>query len=373
MNALQIVPIKTPRERLKFIHMPWSLYEGDPHWVPPIIADQKAYLDPKRGVFFDHGEAELFLALRGGLAVGRVSAHVNDLYNQYHDEPKGFFGFFECENNQETAGALLRAVEQYHRGKGKKIVEGPLSFGIYDEVGVLVDGFDTDPYVLNVHNPPYYRELLEGAGFVKAIDWYAYRGFTDGPVEEKLFRARQRVLETPGFVLRNLDLKNVKREAAIVKGIFDTAWMENWGHVPLTEREYQRIVREMLKFAVPELSFIAEVEGQPVGFGLTVYDANVAVKKINGRLFPFGFIVLLANLKRTDRARHILMGIRKEYRNRGIETAIYASIAEQAHALGFREIEMSLIVEDNLSMRQSLKHLPVTIYKTYRIFQKEIA
>ncbi len=373
MEKIKIIPVRSKKERIRFIKMVWPLYLHDNRWVAPIIADQKVFLDPARGVFYDHGEAELFMALRDNRIVGRISAHVNFLYDQLYNNEKGFFGFFECENRQETAEALFQSASEYLRSKGRKKIEGPLSFSIYDEIGILVDGFDSDPYVLLTHNPPYYQELITNAGFEKEIDWYAYRGYTDSPLNEKLFHARDRVMKTPGFRLRDMDRKNIKRDRGIMKELFDSAWDKNWGHVPWTEREYKRLAHEVTRMAIPELSYFAEVNGEPVGFALSLYDANEAVKKINGRLFPFGFIKLMTNLKKTDRFRQILMGVKKEYRNRGIEITFYTRFSEKAHKLGFREVEMSLIVENNTAMRNSLKHLPVEIYKTYRIYSKEIS
>lgn len=373
MNEIKIIPVRSKKERRQFIKMVWPLYLNDNHWVAPVIADQKVFLDPDRGVFFDHGEAELFMALRNNRIVGRISAHVNFLYDRLYNNEKGFFGFFECENRQDTAEALFQAASEYLRSKGRKKIEGPLSFSIYDEIGILVDGFDSDPYVLLTHNPPYYQQLITNAGLEKEIDWYAYRGYTDSPLNEKLFRARDRVIKTQGFRLRNMDMKYADRERRILKDIFDSAWNKNWGHVPWTKREYKRLVHEVTRMAIPELSYFAEVNGEPVGFALSIYDANQAVKKINGRLFPFGFIKLLTNLKKTDRFRQILMGVKEEYRNRGIEITFYTRFAEKAHKLGFKEVEMSLIVENNTAMRSSLKHLPVDIYKTYRIYSKGIS
>ncbi len=373
MQNLEIKRVETKKDRLQFIKMPWPIYKNDPHWVPPIIADQKEFLDPKRGVFFEHGEAELYLALRDGKPVGRISAHINHLHEEIYHDGKGFFGFFECENNQETANLLFETAEKYLKSKGKNHVEGPMSFGIYDEIGLLVEGFDTDPYVLNTHNPPYYKILVENAGYTKSIDWYAYRGATNQKVDERLYRLRDRVMKLPGLSIRKIDPKeNYDTDVNIVKHIFRTAWNKNWGHVPLTDSEFNRIAKELTRLVVPDLSFIAEINGNPIGFALSIYDANVAVKKINGRLFPFGFIKLLLNLKKTDRFRHILMGILEEYRLRGIEIAFYVSIAEQAYKLGFKEIEMSLIVENNEPMNKSLNYLPVEIYKTYRIYRKDI-
>ncbi|NOY10009.1 MAG: hypothetical protein GXP33_14350 [Spirochaetes bacterium] len=373
MSNLEIKTVKTGRDRMQFIKMPWAVYKNDPHWVPPIIFDQKSFINPKKGVFFEHGSARLFLALRDGKPVGRISAHINHMHDEIYNDGKGFFGFFECENDQETADILFKSAEEYLTAEKRKSVEGPMSFGIYDEIGLLIDGFDTDPYVLNVHNPAYYRTLVENAGYRKSVDWYAYRGATNQKVDDRMYRLKGRVMKQPGLTIRKINPKeNFDRDAAIIKHIFGKAWDKNWGHVPLTDSEFNRIAKELTTLVVPDLSFIAEIDGRAIGFALSIYDANVAVKKINGRLFPFGFIKLLLNLKKTDRFRHILMGILEEYRYRGIEIAFYVNIAEQAYKLGFSEIEMSLIVENNDSMRNSLKHLPVEIYKTYRIYIKEL-
>jgi GNAT superfamily N-acetyltransferase len=377
MNELNIHTVRTRQQRRDFIRSAWNFYREDPHWVPPLIADQKTYLDPRRGVFFDHGEAELFLAGRNGTTVGRISGHLNFLYDELYGEDAGFFGFFECEEDPETARALLKAAEAFVRSRGKRRILGPMSFGVYDEIGILVHGFDSDPYVMNGHNPPYYASLLEGAGYSKAVDWYAYRGYTKDQeaVNPRLFTVRDRVLGRPGLNLRCLDLsssRSVRREADIINRIFLEAWSRNWGHVPWTPREFERLVEAVRNIAIPELSYIVELEGEPVGFALSIADANEAAKKIDGRLLPFGFITFLRNLKRTDRFRHILMGVLEEHRNRGIEIAMYAQLVERCCELGYREVEMSLIVENNHSMRNSLKHFPLETYKTYRIYQKAL-
>ena len=362
---------------MEFIRIARKFYEHDPHWVPPLIADQKRYLDPKKGVFYDHGEVGLFLAKRAGRPAGRISGHVNYLYDELYGKDTGFFGFFECENDPGTAQTLLKAAESFVRSRGMRRILGPMSFGVYDEIGILIDGFDSDPYVMTVHNPPYYAELLLAAGYGKAVDWYAYRGYTADRerVDPRLFQVRDRVLSRPGFVLRTLDLssaRTIRREADFINRIFLDAWSRNWGHVPWTPREFERLVEAVKKIAIAELSYIVEVRGRPVGFALSISDANVAVKMINGRLFPFGFVTFLRSLKRTDRFRHILMGVLEEYRNSGIETAMYAELVERCCELGFREVEMSLIVENNHAMRNSLKHFPLKIYKTYRIFEKQL-
>jgi len=372
MNGIEVREVTTARERLEFIRMPWRLYRDDPHWVPPIIADQKQFLDPKRGVFFRHGEARLFMAWRDGVPAGRISAHVNLLHEERFHDGKGFFGFFECENDPEVARALLGRAEEHLRANGKKVSEGPLSFGIYDEVGVLVDGFDTDPYVMCVHNPPYYGALIEAAGYGKAVDWLAWWGLVKGYEEggPKLHRLKERAMSRSGVTFRNVNMKKIASEAEIVLGIFNAAWDENWGHVPIARHEFERLVEALKIMVSPETSLIVEKEGKPIGMALTLYDGNVAVKKLNGRLFPFGFIKLLTQVKKTDRLRQFAMGVLKEYRGRGIEIALYMSVAEAAYRMGMREMEMSLVVENNDPMNSILSYLPVRPYKTWRIYGK---
>jgi GNAT superfamily N-acetyltransferase len=377
MREPDVRQVRTPRQRLEFIRTAWSFYENDPHWVPPLIADQKRYLDPKKGVFYDHGEAELFVAERAGRPVGRISGHVNYLYDELYGKDTGFFGFFECENDSGTAQALLNAAETFVQSRGMRRILGPMSFGVYDEIGILIDGFDSDPYVMNGHNPPYYADLLQAAGYGKAVDWYAYHGYTAARdrVNPRLFKVRDRVVSQPDLDLRTLDLssaRTIRREADIINRIFLDAWRGNWGHVPWTRREFERLVEAVKKIAISELSYIVEVRGRPVGFALSIADANVAAKMINGKLFPFGFLTFLRNLKRTDRFRHILMGVLEEHRNQGIEIAMYAELVERCCELGYREIEMSLVVENNHAMRNSLKHFPLEIYKTYRVFEKQL-
>jgi GNAT superfamily N-acetyltransferase len=374
MPTLEIKPVATASERMAFIKMPWAIYRSDPHWVPPLISDQKRFINPKHGVFFDHGEAALFIAYRDGKPVGRISAHVNLLYDKLYDDRKGFFGFFESEDRQETASALFACAEQHLRDKNRAICEGPLSFSIYDEIGTLIDGFDSDPYLLNVHNPPYYRSLIENVGYHKSVDWYAYRGYLKDydNLDPRLYRVRDKVMQRAGLTLRPINVKKADREAKIIKAIFNTAWDKNWGHVPFTDKEIHRLTYELVKVVVPELSLIAEKNGDPVGFTFSTYDANVAVKKINGHLFPFGFIEMLRALKRTDRFRLILMGVLEEYRGRGIENALYMTVAKNGLDMGFRELEMSLVVESNTPMVRIMEKLPVDIYKTYRLFTKKL-
>jgi GNAT superfamily N-acetyltransferase len=376
MLPVEIRRVHSARNRLEFVKMAWQFYRTDSHWVPPLIGDQLAFLNPARGAFYEHGDAELFLAYRGEHPVGRISAHVNHRYDECFDDAKGFVGFFECEDSAETAAALFTSAANWLRARGRRLMEGPMSFGVYDEIGILVQGFDTDPYVLTSHNPPYYQRLFEEAGWVKSIDWFAFRGKAEvfrKDLDPRYFEISGRVLSRNGITVRPADVRHhLEREAGIVQEIFAAAWSRNWGHVPLSGREFARLKEGVKQFVVPELSFFVEFEGKPIAFALSLYDANQAVKKVNGRLFPFGFITLLAGMKRTRRFRLVLMGVLEEYRRQGIEVALYAHVIQEGLRNGFQEVEMSLIVESNDPMIRSIQRLPAERYRTWRIYRRDL-
>ena len=376
-SAVEVQPVSNAKERLAFIKMPWRIYHGDSRWVAPVIADQKKFLDPKRGPFYEYGQVELFIAYRDGQAVGRISAQTNHRHDELFDDQKGFFGFFDCEDDLEVAQALFARAQEHLENSDRKIMEGPYSFTIYDEIGVQIEGFENDPYVLTVHNKPYYASLFENAGFDKSIDWYAFRGEylgTGKSTAKKYGKLSKRVLSRASLKMRQMNNgKYFNRDAAIIKELFKTSFDRNWGHVPLSDKEFERIADFVKRIICPELSLIAEVDGKPVGFSLVVYDANPAIKQLNGRLYPFGFIRLLASLKKTNRCRLILMGMLEEFRGKGYELPFYVHLAEHCNEYGFNEGELSQVVESNSGLMRTLEKIPdLTRYKTYRIYQKAI-
>ncbi|MFN3193264.1 MAG: hypothetical protein ACE361_22320 [Aureliella sp.] len=375
--SIDVKPVRTARDRAAFVRLPWTIYVGDPKWVPPIISDQKSVLDPDKGPFFEHGKAELFLAYQNGQPVGRITAHVNERYDEIYGSNKGFIGFFECIDDKAVASALFDRAAGFLREQGKSIMEGPYSFSIYDEIGIQLDGFDNEPYVLTAHTRPYYRSLFEGNGFAKSIDWYAFRVDASKPNSEmhrRYDRIRSRVEKLGRLELRQMDRgKNFSRDADIVKKIFSDAWEKNWGHVPMSDSEFQRVAEFIRLIVCPELSLIAEVDGEPVGCSLVIYDANQVLKKLNGRILPFGWLRLLTGVRKSNRARLILMGMMEEYRNHGYDLGFYLHISDQTTKAGLEELEMSLVVENNHALLNTLEKLPgVERYKTFRIYQREL-
>jgi ribosomal protein S18 acetylase RimI-like enzyme len=326
-------------------------------------------------VFFEHGEAQLLIAYRGDRPVGRLSTQISRVHRQIYGDGKGFFGFFECEDNQQTADALFGAGERYLHERGCTSVEGPYNFTIYDEIGLLVDGFDTMPYVMNLHNPRYYGKLLEAAGYDKLVDWYAFRITADNARAnwpERLTRIGQRISKRKGVTIREMEHRRYWEECHAVRDIFNEAWTKNFGHIPITDREWNRIGKAFKMLIVDELSYFAEVNGKRIGFVLSAYDANPAVRSIDGKLFPFGALRLLMNLKKARRFRVVMVGVLEEYRNRGYEVAFYTRALQRGIELGFRECEISNIVETNEPMLRSLEHLPAERYKTYRTYTKKL-
>lgn len=375
MSETEIRPVITARERAAFIKMPWTIYADDPCWVPPIIAEQKAFLSPSRGPFFRHGQAQLWLAVRNGQPVGRISAHTSSRYDAIYGPEKGFFGFFECEDDVSTARQLFHTAESYLRGLGKQIIEGPFSFTVYDEIGVLVEGFERMAAIMLPHNPAYYSCLLEACGYEKSVDWFAFlarRGRTDLALPERLELLSDRIQRRPGIHFRQIRLDRFRQDAEHIKQLFDVAWDKNWGHVPMSDEEFWRIARGLKLLIIPQLSFLAEMDGEPVGFAISIYDINPLLKKMNGRLFPFGFWHLLRGRKKVPRFRMLLMGIHRNYRGLGLEVAFYVKTIQQAMRMHFQEAELSVIVETNQPMLKSIEYLDTDRYKTYRIYHKRL-
>ena len=359
-----------------FIRFPWTagIYENDPAWVPPLIHDMKTLFNPRKSYFFEIGEAEFFLAYRNGIPVGRVSAHVNHLYEQKYDSETGFFGFFESINDLEAAKALFDAASEWLKLKGKKVMNGPQSFSIYDSVGFEVEGADKMPTVGLFHFAPYYRDLAEACGFIKCIDWYCFlvKKSDYASFEPYLHEVKERLLEKTEFVFKPLVKRDLKKRVKEIQHIFNVAWEGNWGHLPLTDRQVEILVDELKLIAIPELTIFAEKDGQTVGFIISLPDVNPALRRLNGRLYPWRLLRFLVEARKTKKIRTIIMGVLPEYRRQHIDDIFYLRTIEDGIRLGFTESDCSLIVETNKKMIDALKPLVSAPYKTYRIYQRPI-
>lgn len=358
-----------------FLRLPWAINARDPYWVPPLLSHQRAFLNPAKGPFFEFGEAVYFLARRDGRAVGRISAHINRLHDEHYKDATGFFGFFECIDDEDVAKILFDQAFAWLRRRGKKRVLGPLSFGIYDEVGVLIDGFETLPAVMHVHNPPYYERLLRSQGFEKAIDWYAYGVFdlhARNGLEDKL----EAMLAKHDLVLKRPSPDQMVSRAEEVRQIFNETWEGNWGHVPFTEKQFAGIMKELKPVLKPEFTrFVADKNDNIVAFMITVPDVNPILKKANGELGPFVLAELLYNMKcvTPSKLRILIMGVKREHQRKRLHHAmIHSTYIHVADLPSMVQADCSLIVETNTPLLRALTTYNARRYKTWRLFERPL-
>jgi hypothetical protein len=370
--AKQIKRIESKAELKKFVLFPWQIYHNNPYWVPPLIGDTMKFLDKDKGSFFEFGEAAYFMVYDGDKPLGRLSAHVNSQYETYHDKNTGFFGFFECENDPETCKLLVDAATSWLALKGKTRILGPMSFSLYDLSSMLYEGFDSMPVIMLPYNPPYYNDLMTKCGFSKAIDWFAFMVDKNVALRPAYLRVRDRIMRQEDLSIITMDMKKFPERVRQVGHIFSDAWMENWGHVPLTEKQLEELAAELKLVAVPELTYFAFYKGECIGFSLSIKDMNPALQKANGRLFPLGLVKILLAGRKVKRLRTIAMGVLKEHRHRGIDVAFYINTIEHGVKMGYEESECSIIVETNQRMIGALEDLAARRYKTYRFYEKAI-
>ncbi len=363
------------RKIKEFIKLPWKtkIYENDSAWVPPLIGEQKKLFNPDKGYFYDIGEVQYFMAYRDDQPVGRITAHINHLYEEKYDKDTGFFGFFECIEDQDVANALFSAAEEWLKEKGKTKIQGPQSFSIYDAVGFEVQGEDIMPVVGLFHTAPFFRTLAEKYGFEKKIDWYCFLVKKIDDFKPYLKDVRENIMKDQDVTYNYLDKKEIANRADEIHHIFNAAWDSNWGHLDLTRQQFEMLVEELKMIAVPELCIFAEKDGKTVGFIVSLPDANPGLTKLNGRLYPWRLIKAFREIKRTRKIRTVIMGVLPEYRGQKIDDVFYLLTIENGIRLGYTQSDCSLIVETNQKMIGALKPLKGEIYKTYRIYEKTIS
>ncbi len=359
-----------------FIDYPWKLYKNDPNWVPPLKLSVQSLLK-KNHPFYKKAKVKLYLAKRDEEVVGRVMSIINDAHLEFQQEKIGFFGFFEVENNLETARLLLEEVKKDLRKESLTIIQGPMNPSTNYEAGLLVEGFDDPPQIMMTYNPPYYQKLLEDLGYNKAKDFYAYNSQTQFEMPEKIRMAAQRSLKNQNMVMRAVNLKNWSQEVDSMLEVYNDAWEKNWGFVPMSPEEFRHMAAEMKQIVHPEFIQICEVEGKVAGFAVCLLDYNQVFKQIpSGTLFsyglPLGLFKLLRAKKMINRCRVITLGIKEEFRKSGLAGLMYIKLHEEANRLKLKTAEMSWILEDNLLMRKPLELMGAKIYKTYRIYQSQL-
>jgi hypothetical protein len=373
---LQVIPVDDRQKLNQFIRLPWSIYADDPAWIPPLILERKEHLSPKNP-YFEHARYQSWLVYRDGMAVGRISAQIDQLHLEKHQADEGFFGMIEAEDNAETFAALFQTAESWLRDQGMHRVLGPYNLSINQEPGLLVDGFDSPPCFMMGHARPYYAARIEESGYSKAKDLYAYiidANFQASPAMQTIVkRAKKRV------AIRSIRKSTFIDDVKIIEDIFNDAWSENWGFLPFTEAEFNQLAKEFRLVLDFELVKIAEVDGTPAAFMVVMPNINEAIRDLNGRLLPIGWLKLLWRLKVkfTETVRMPFLGVRKQYHDSLWGAALPFLMIQAAWApslkRGVKRAELSWILEDNKGINDIIESLGATVYKTYRIFRKDLS
>jgi GNAT superfamily N-acetyltransferase len=370
MPPLEIVTAETGTALRSFIDLPYRLHRNHPCFVPPLRRERRDLFDKARHPFFQHAEAAFFIARRDGRPVGRIEAIINHAHNRFHDDRVGFFGAFETEHDRAVADTLLGCAARWLSQRGMRVMRGPVTHSTNEECGLLIEGFEEPPMIGMPYNPPYYAELLEGFGLTKAKDLYAWEARREQTIPDKLRHVAEIVRRSTGVVVRQVDFANYTIEIQRAMNVYNASWTRNWGFVPLTEAEFVHAAKELRPILerFPEGTLLAEVGGRPVGFCLAVLDVNQALARVrDGRLFPFGFWTLYRGLRRIDQIRVMALGIRPEFRHRGIDALMYFEMLSPAQKR-FRRGEFGWTLEDNRVMNSAIR-LGARHYKTYRIYE----
>ncbi len=373
MATIDVKEVKGNRDLRRFFNLPRKIYKDDPCYVEPLRMELKKMFNEKKNPFFKHAKIQSYLAYKDGEVVGRITAIHNWLYNDYHKDKTGFFGFFESINDVDVARALFDKTEEWLKNRGLDTSLGPMSFSTNDiSPGILIKGFEYPPYIDMSHALPYYRELVEKSGYEKAMDVLAFKMPIHQKIDERVEKLAKRVKEEKRINIRFFDPKHYERDINILRDIYNSAWKDNWGFVPMTDEEFAEAAKNFNKIKIIELAQIAEIDGKPIGFSLTLPNINEALIHMNGRLFPFGIFKFLYWMKRIKGLRMLLLGIRPEFRKRGADVMLFYYNMVEGQKLGYTEGELSWILEINTPIIKATQYVRGEEYKRYRIFQKRL-
>jgi len=372
----RVLPVTSKKDLDRFVDFPHDLYKDDVNYVPEIFIGQRDLLTPGKHPFYEHSKAQLFLAFDGDKITGRIAAINNRNHNEFIGAKDGFFGFFDCINDQETANLLFESAISWLKSEGLNKIQGPANPSTNDVCGLLVEGFDMPPVAMMPYNAPYYLRLIENLGLKKKTDLLAYKVMHES-VNDKSLRMldtlQNRLLERHGIVIRKVNLKDFKNEVVKIREIYNIAWAENLGFVPTTEAEFEYLAKDLKMILNPDYCLLAEKDNKIVGFILAIPDINQILIKIKkGRLLPTGIFKLLFLKKNIDMLRILTLGVVDGYRKMGIEACLYGGIIKNSKGTKIKGGECSWMLEDNHMMNRALDQMNGELYKRYRLFEKEI-
>ena len=378
MSEVTIKPVSDKAGIREFLDVPFPLYRHDPNWVAPLYLERLEHLNPKKNPYFQHADVQLFVAYRDGKPVGRISAQHDRLRLEHHKDNTGQFGFFESVDDVNVARALFDTAGGWLKARGLARVQGPFNFSINDELGMLVRGFEHKPNMMMGHALPYYQALMDANGFAKAKDLIAY--YTDdlGPLPPLLMRVTKRALATGDIVIRPLDKKQIKRDIGIVMDIFNDAWSHNWGFVPFTSAELEKLANDMKMLVHGDYVSIVTYKGENAAMSVTLPNLNDWIDGFGGRLLPFNWLKLAKAVmaKRPPSIRMPLLGVRKKFQDGILGSAMAVAAIDHVRnyhiSRGTKACEMSWILEDNMRIRHIIEELGGVAYKTYRVYEKDL-
>ncbi len=363
------------KDQAEFLNLAWRIYKDDPNWVPPLLQSIKELVGFAKHPFYDNATIENFLVRKDGLVVGRISAIVNHGHNERFKEKRGFFGFFECIDDQQAAKVLVDAACKHLVAQGMTDARGPCNPSLNYEVAMLVDGFDTPPTFMMTYNPPYYDQLIKGCGFEKCEDCYAYEGVVSqiANLDPKLAFVVSEVKRRFNVKVRRFNPKRFTEEVNLFLNIYNQSLIDTWGFVPLSPAEVRHLAAGLRHLLLPELTTIIEVDGKPIGAGLGLLDYNPVIKKIKGRLFPFGFIQLLLSKRKLKRVRLMSTNVLPEFQRWGFGLLALERMLPDILKMGIENGEFSWVLESNHLSRSSLERGGVRRAKTYRFYDRSLA
>ncbi len=378
MASVSIRPVRSRRELKRFVKVPFRLHRDHPQWVAPLIFERMEFLNRGKNPYFEHAEAEYLIAERDGEPVGRISAQVDRRWDEYQGGSDAMFGFFETSEDAEVTAALLDAAAEWAAAKGRDRILGPMDFTTNDEVGLLIEGFERRPMILENWHPPYYQAQIEALGFDKAIDLLMWElQFGDLKEGERfdpaIHAAAQTALREEGVTIRNIDKRNLEREMRLFTPVYIDAWSANWGFVPPTDEEVAFHAKLLKQVIDEDWAYIAEKDGEAIGAALTLPDVNQAMAKLNGRLLPFGWAKFLLGKRKIDQLRVLALGVKNEYRHSGVAAGLYLKHLETAARPGTIEGgEMGWILETNEAMNRAMEGMGGQVVKRYRLYERAL-
>lgn len=378
MSKVEIRPVESKRDLKKFVKVPFFVHRDHPEWVPPLIIDRMEFLNRNKNPYFDHAEVGLWLAEKDGQPVGRLSAQIDGNWDSYRGGNDGQFGFFETIDDQEVASALLDTGCEWLAGKGREKVYGPMDFTTNDEIGIQISGFDVRPSILENCHQPYFQGLVEGAGFTKAMDllmWHLEMGKLAKGLEfhPAIMESAQKSLDEHGITIRRMRRSDLPAEMARFHEVYNEAWGDNWGFVPITREEVEFHAKTLKLVIDEDWAMIAETDdGETVGAALTLPDINQVLAKMKGRILPTGWYHYLTGRKKIDSVRILALGVKKAYQHTGVAAALYVRHIQTTRPDGVMKGEAGWILETNEPMNRALEGMGGEVSKKFRVYEKNL-